>query len=687
MAGDDGGNELQHENIFFDGTLPGPTCDVATHLSATPIAEQKAQAEQLLQYLLADDKQLLALNGDPIARIALIALPSSSKVKVLYGLGVGASGLLNTSPIDGSVLALHGNGNATIGTPTPIMLPTSIMSTSNIKSLSEETFLAKLTSGGNGYRWPLSQERNATEEHTLVQLVPIPAFLVYDGFDKNLDAAEIYERVLSLDDHQQPVFDHLKKFLRALVVQHNQNSTTPALTPETLMQPMPNEARVWANTRFKTYFPTLVGGQQQIQQQQGGGITPEVRELLAHLLPAQAQLFQQQRQEVQEEKKDEAPTTTGMSEQELEVTVLQCTGRPGGDMNSLPAWFSQVAAKGMNDAFKLQIIRKHIMTHEFYEDAEVPLTNALLKMIVKRQWAGTGNHRRPTVATALEGLSIFAMMDIEDDEVAQLNILEDALDTAKVTTVDDLIKTRNAKAKIKIPEAIEEFMRLLKRFANLTYALFSRECPLFQAVKSIIDSLRSYSPSARQALSLQTKAAILWIILLQSRQFAMGELDILSEFQAMQRKLAEKERHITHAELPAALLAKPKADSDKADNSSKQNNHTPNKSSQGDPKRIKQNDPNPNQWHPKLKAAMEKAMMASNYPSFTRIMTYCDVDTNTQCVGGPAICTPNMYFGKCTHGLKCIKKHTLPSDAEVETILKQVKKFIDSPSGVASSGK
>jgi len=688
-SGDGTGLHQPHNNVFFNGTLPGPTCDVAHQFAAIPIQEQKEQAAQLLEFLMNETKQLLALNGDQVPRVALLALPSSSKVKVVYGLGVGASGITNTTPIDGKVLALTGNGNNTLGPPSTVVLPTSTTTPANVKSLSEDLFLEKLTSAGNGYRWPLAQVRAASDTNPLVQLAPIPAFLVYDGFDNNLDAAEVYERVLSLDNHDTPMMLHLKQFLRATVVNHNQDDNTPALQPDVLMQTIPNEARIWAVNQCQKYFPTLLQQQPATPQRDpttnapGGGITPEVRELLTHLLPAQAQLFQANK--TTEEKKDDVGTL-GMSEQELEVTTLQCTGRAGAPQESLPAWFASIAAKGMGESFKLQIIRKHLIANEFYEDAEVPLTTTLLKMIVKRQWAGTGNHRRPTIASAFEGLSIFAMIDIEDDEVAQLNILEEAIDSAKVTTVEDLLKTKSKAGKVRVPDNIEEFMRVLKRFANLIYALFSKDCPLFLALKAVIDALRAYSPTARQALSLQTKAAILWIILLQSRHFAMGEVDVLSEFQAMQRKLAEKERHITHAELPAALIAKPKQqDQPKADSTSK-HAAPPTKPTQ-ESKRQKTADPNPNVWHPKLKSSLEKAMMAANHPTFTAIMKYCDVDTTTQCVGSSSVCTPNYYFGKCMLGNNCPRRHTTPSDADVEVILKQVKKFIDNPTGIHNAGK
>ena len=56
-------------------------------------------------------------------------------------------------------------------------------------------------------------------------------------------------------------------------------------------------------------------------------------------------------------------------------------------------------------------------------------------------------------------------------------------------------------------------------------------------------------------MTQSTKAAILWIILIQSREFARGKGELTAEFQELQHGLAVKRAEITHAEVPAQLTA------------------------------------------------------------------------------------------------------------------------------------
>ena len=48
--------------------------------------------------------------------------------------------------------------------------------------------------------------------------------------------------------------------------------------------------------------------------------------------------------------------------------------------------------------------------------------------------------------------------------------------------------------------------------------------------------------------------SILWIILLQSRQFALGEMNMLCEFKTMHSDLRSKKAAIYHGEMPMELV-------------------------------------------------------------------------------------------------------------------------------------
>ena len=88
-----------------------------------------------------------------------------------------------------------------------------------------------------------------------------------------------------------------------------------------------------------------------------------------------------------------------------------CGEASSGSMDLLPIWMTDCATKGVSESYKVTIIRKWIMSNEFYDDAEVPLTANILKMALKRSWTGKdGNIMRPSLINAIEGLSPFAIV-------------------------------------------------------------------------------------------------------------------------------------------------------------------------------------------------------------------------------------------------------------------------------------
>ena len=114
----------EHVPVVFNGGLPGPEGDVASSCGTTPTADQKQQAIDLYEFLKNVDVQPLELNADLIARTAIINIPRSSKVRLVYGGGFGASTIGTTGPLDGKFLFLHGEGGANVGPPTPMVFPT-----------------------------------------------------------------------------------------------------------------------------------------------------------------------------------------------------------------------------------------------------------------------------------------------------------------------------------------------------------------------------------------------------------------------------------------------------------------------------------------------------------------------------------------------------------------------------------
>ena len=198
------------------------------------------------------------------------------------------------------------------------------------------------------------------------------------------------------------------------------------------------------------------------------------------------------------------------------------------------------------------------MANTYFDDADVPLTSQLLKMVMKRAWTGKdGNINRTSLMQAMDGLYQFTMLDLNEDQVALLNDEQDLINTTSLVSIANLRGQQN-KIKISIPAEADEFMLMLKRYANLLYVVFTASCYLFKALLEVIRALREFSREACERMTMLTKGSILWTVLLQSRQFALGEVNLLCEFTTMHEDLRAKCASILHSKIPSDLLTNSK---------------------------------------------------------------------------------------------------------------------------------
>ena len=77
----------------------------------------------LYAFLQEEFCNLRDLNGNHRSFTALVAIPGTHQVKVLFGLGAGSAGIGQVSPLQDKMLALTEKGNRQIGPPQPMVLP------------------------------------------------------------------------------------------------------------------------------------------------------------------------------------------------------------------------------------------------------------------------------------------------------------------------------------------------------------------------------------------------------------------------------------------------------------------------------------------------------------------------------------------------------------------------------------
>ena len=532
-----------YENTIWDGELPSATGNLAKEFEKIAIIDQKDLATSVFTFLSTETSNLTQLNAENRLYTALVNLPYSNEVRVLYGLGYGASGIGITSPIENKILTLSGEGDATIGLPPTLTLPNTVRDMVALKTPTDTELQTALKTPKTAWHRFRINNINDNTISQIMQLAPIPSFLVYDGFNKDLMAEEVYERVLSLEDQDNPMIQHCKNFLRSCTVARNLPDPKPYCHSSAFITQPTIEARNWAKSKFFLLAPTLSENHSSV------GTVPPVHADLAALLSRFAPAATPTEGATDSDAKPE--DKLGMSPTELRSTIAMC-GLREGEESLLPEWFEKVNEKGQNDNTRNQIIIA-TLKNILFEDAEIPVTAPLLLMIRKRKWLS--DDPTATYRTAAKGLSLFAVAPMTEDEVALINDTMEALEQATTTTAKEYKDVTRIKAKV--PEDAHDFMLLIKTFANLLYALFGSNCPLYLQVRRMIKAFTAYTRTALKALTLSTKASIMWITLLQTRHFAGGNYTTLAEFKNMMDKITAKESNITHAEVPAAFLTPP----------------------------------------------------------------------------------------------------------------------------------
>ena len=364
-----------------------------------------------------------------------------------------------------------------------------------------------------------------------------------------------------------------------------------------------------------------------------------------------------------------------------------------------------VGQESIPEAMKLAHIQEQLQGELYYPEAEIPITYPLNQVIMKRAWISKeGSYGRPTITTAITGLTPFLMKFFEDKELAKLNQHFKNFNDAKSTTVTDIEKLK-AKFTVEIPDTTEEMVLMLKRFGNLLYIVFTVECPLFLALDSVIKSFNKISSLSRCNMSLRKRASMLWIVLVQTRHFGAGKLNILPEFENMLKQLQRKDLKISYSECPCALWSVSMIKRKLLDTKSTctfiplekkprtpEGGTTPGGGTREKDKTNKtQKDKvymDENKWHPLLKAAFKPALEKAGNPGFLKVFNFCGL----QSTGIPGLdkrknyCFQRHTHNYCRNGAYCNRNHDMKSDQDANLFIKAYEPFLKDPEALKPRG-
>ena len=236
--------------------LPSPTTTVAKEFHKIPFQEQRTSCTQLHVFLSSVSKDLATFNCvDNPPTTALVNILKSNMVRVVYGIGYGTTPIGGISPLANKILVLSGDGSAETP-PTVFLLPDSVADNNTIKILNNIEFETKRGTK-NDENYPMFKNSGLTEEKDITKLMLIPTFLVYDGFEHDLEVLTLYNQVKTLANTGNLDIVALLAFLKGCMVSRTQWDPNTYVPITTFMATAPTSARTWGKNIFITIFPSL----------------------------------------------------------------------------------------------------------------------------------------------------------------------------------------------------------------------------------------------------------------------------------------------------------------------------------------------------------------------------------------------------------------------------------------------
>ncbi len=558
--------------IFWDGVLPTAASKIAQIFSNSTKEMQVQKCAEMATFLASDEPDIASLNLDTSHVPFLIAIPGNTrKVRVVFGVGTGF-GLngIGPNPIQSNVLALAGEYEAGVSFPQVLVLPRDTVDPSKHYIPTDREFeeeRKKLLPGdalNNKSTWFKYSSLN--KEADLPYAVPIPAYLVYDGFNNDIDAVIVYERVKAMTTNllPDPCKTFLLSFLKATLVKSKVDQNNVKQADTIFYDRPPPLANKWKRNRIAQLFPALTTPAQAATGDNATATATGTSALDADLI---ANIIRATRLELtrgatqaaasEEKKEEEDPTadnTLGLSSSAFDRLLIMC-GVPLGCPEEIPEIWTKLSEKNSTKADKESEVRKALATVIRWKDAKVKPLSTIITMVAKRQFEGELS--LSTLASATKGLTPFAVPCMSEAEIEAHNEHHSALATATTTTVTEVKAT---KVKASSPTSMAGLLKMIKHFGNLLMATFSEDSPLFVELDGLVEDLENYEETAQANFSRESIASVLWILHLQSRHFAAGLMtgsqSLLAEFQNMRNSVRMK-LPVQHGDVPKELYSPP----------------------------------------------------------------------------------------------------------------------------------
>jgi len=104
-----------------------------------------------------------------------------------------------------------------LGTPQVLVVPDTIQKKVPVKTLADATILQAFRGDQQTVDQPVAPAREVTTEKSIMPIAPVPAYMTFNGFNADLDASMVYERLMGIQD-RTPMIDHALTFLWSCMI-------------------------------------------------------------------------------------------------------------------------------------------------------------------------------------------------------------------------------------------------------------------------------------------------------------------------------------------------------------------------------------------------------------------------------------------------------------------------------------
>ena len=688
---------------WWSGVWPGASGKLAKNMTknAGTLAEQKDKAEMIHDFIVNPTSPLSALDSDSSTVAYILHVAGTNQVRILYGLAPIIENALLPGKPKGYRALMREPENEMAKFPAIMNLPEDLLQIQGVETPTKDHLEGKKETQA-WKEWPFfktgasadAMKADDKEVKQLMKIAAVPLFAVIDGFEGDLDAEEVHDRLEALNDDDPRAF--LKtgmEFCRAALTQYGVSAKKITVAAGIFARIANQPDKLWAERKTFMLCPHMKVQVQAAGTAATGGMDQGMMALMTQLMTQQLQMVNQ----ANTTGVQNTPTTAGpnaaaaealLAKNSWEVklglsrsgldNLLRFCGLIRSEEDRLPQLWTVLGEGLMTTADKQREIRRCLARNRVFDEVEAPVTVALLKVITKMDWCESEGE--VNIANLMKGLSIFAMRPLTQEELTAYNDHDEALEKATATTIKD-VSGGSSKRKHMVPGTVTGLEHYLKALVNVLHAISGGQNPLAHDLRAIIKKLQRWPSMARQGVTHDMIGAMMWVILMESRRFYMGvEVRKLPAFKSMMGCL-ESQSEFGMIGLPAELLPtmvepigkKRPRDVDKGKGG-------PAGGPPGSPtKQLKtyDNEGVRRAINPIIKNEMGVVLQAAAKQKM-KLFQFCSAAGLRMWKVFPKHCGHLQLYGEC-HAKGCKYLHEALSDADAQLVVDNFKSVIDDP--------